>query len=127
MRISELARVTGVSTHRLRRYDDLGLVSARRSDRGYREYDAAAVREVTFVAMGRDLGFSLDELAALLPRYRDGSLSIDEMVAGLRQRIAVVEAEIAERQDLRDRLVDHVGWFEERRDAARARSTKELP
>ncbi len=117
-----------MSTHRLRRYDDLGLVTARRTDRGYRAYDEAAVREVTFLAMGRDLGFSLDELGALLPRYRDGSLSIDEMVAGLRARIAVVETEIAEREELRDRLVDHVGWFEQRRAAALgARSTKETP
>ncbi|MGH1564254.1 MerR family transcriptional regulator [Mumia sp. DW29H23] len=125
MRISELARRTGVSTHRLRRYDELGLIRAGRTDRGYREYDEHVVREVTFVAMGRELGFSLAELGELVPRYRDGTVTIDEMVSRLGERIAAVDAQMAELAQARARLVEHVAWFEERRAAARARAEEE--
>lgn len=114
MRISELAKRTGVSAHRLRRYEALGLIRAERSTGGYREFGERTIREVVFIAMGRDLGLSLPTLADAIPRYRAGTLSIEEMVFTLRQRIDEVDAVIAEQQALRQRLVDHIGWFEER-------------
>ena len=118
MRISELAHATGLSLHRLRRYADAGLLIATRGPGGYREFDAQAVRDARFIAMGRDIGFSLAELAELLPRYRARTLTIDEMVGHLQERMAEVDAVIAEQQALRGRLQDHVAWFEERRQRA---------
>ena len=120
MRISELAARTGVSTHRLRRYEALGLIRAERTAGGYREFGERTVREVVFVSMGRDLGFSLPDLAQTLPRYRAGTLTIDEMIFELQRRIAAVDEAIAEQQALRRRLVEHIGWFRKReREAAR--------
>lgn len=119
MRISELAKRTGVSAHRLRRYEAQGLIRAERSTGGYREFGDRTLREVVFIAMGRDLGLSLATLADALPRYRAGTLSIDEMVFTLRQRIDEVDAVIAEHQALRQRLVDHIAWFKERERAMR--------
>lgn len=115
MRISELAQTTGLSLHRLRRYADAGLLLAARGPGGYRQFDAQAVRDARFIAMGRDIGFSLAELAELLPRYRARTLTIDEMVERLEARITQVDALIAEQQALRGRLKNHVAWFEERR------------
>lgn len=115
MRISEFARATGLSLHRVRRYADQGLLIARRGAGGYREFDAQAVRDARFIAMGRDIGFALDELAELLPRYRARTLTIDEMVERLQQRIAAVDAVIAAQRALRRRLVAHIAWFERRR------------
>jgi len=124
MRISELARRTGVSTHRLRRYESLGLIRAERTAGGYREFGERTAREVVFISMGRDLGFSLKLLAETLPRYRAGTLTIDEMVLSLRQRIGEVDAQIAEQRALRARLVSHIAWFKrrERQQAARKRA-----
>jgi len=119
MRISELAKRTGVSAHRLRRYEAQGLIRAERSGGGYREFGERTIREVVFIAMGRDLGLSLATLADALPRYRAGTLTIDEMVFTLRQRIDEVDAVIAEHQALRQRLVDHIGWVKQRERAAR--------
>jgi MerR family transcriptional regulator, copper efflux regulator len=115
MRISELARRCGISTHRLRRYERDGLIPGVRTDGGYRDFAESCVREVRFIAMGRELGFPLSQLGELLPRYRAGTLSIDEMIDGLRQRMAEIDADIAERRALRRRLVSHIGWFERRR------------
>ena len=115
MRISELAHASGLSLHRIRRYADAGLLIAARGQGNYRSFDEQAVRDARFIAMGRDIGFSLAELAELLPRYRRRTLTIDEMVERLRGRIAEVDRLIAEQQALRARLVDHIGWFEQRR------------
>ncbi|MDO5625577.1 MAG: MerR family transcriptional regulator [Pseudomonadota bacterium] len=118
MRISELAAATGLSLHRIRRYVDCGLLIAPRTSGGYRSFDVQAVRDARFIVMGRDIGFSLAELADLLPRYRARTLTIDEMVERLQARIAAVDALLAEQQALRGRLQEHVAWFEERRERA---------
>jgi DNA-binding transcriptional MerR regulator len=115
MRVSELARRTGVSAHRLRHYEASGLIHAQRSDAGYRQFADRTVREVIFIAMSRDLGFSLKDIADTLPRYRAGTLTIDQMVDSMRSRIAEVDRQIAEQRALRKKLVAHVAWLEKRR------------
>lgn len=114
MRVSELAQRTGVSAHRLRRYEELGLLRAERRASGYREFGEGAVREVVFIAMGRDLGFSLKALAEALPRYRAGTLSFEQVVDFMQQRIAEVDAEIARQRALRKKLVSHIAWLARR-------------
>jgi MerR family transcriptional regulator, copper efflux regulator len=127
MRISELAKRTGVSAHRLRRYEAQGLIRAERSTGGYREFGERTLREVVFIAMGRDLGLSLATLADALPRYRAGTLTIEEMVFTLRKRIEEVDAVIAEHQALRQRLVDHIGWFKQREKRAKDKPASRFP
>ncbi|MBT9456253.1 MAG: MerR family DNA-binding transcriptional regulator [Burkholderiaceae bacterium] len=124
MKVSELAKRTGVSVHRLRRYEELGLIQAERGASGYRDFAERAKREVVFIAMGRDLGFSLQELGELLPRYRAGTLTFDQMIDHMRVRIAAVDQQIAVQRALRKKLVDHVAWLEQRQreQAQRAQS-----
>jgi MerR family copper efflux transcriptional regulator len=117
MKVSELAQRTGVSVHRLRRYEEQGLIRAERSGSGYREFAERTLREVVFIAMSRDLGFSLKQIADTLPRYRGGTLSVDEMVQHMRERIAEVDAVIAEQRVLRKKLVSHIAWLHKRRHA----------
>ncbi|HSW08230.1 MerR family DNA-binding transcriptional regulator [Aquabacterium sp.] len=114
MKISELARRTGVSVHRLRRYEAQGLIRAERLDSGYREFAEVCVREVTFLGMGREIGLSLKVLGDALPRYRAGTLSIDEMIETLQSRIAEIDALVAEQRALRRKLVSHIAWFRRR-------------
>ncbi|MBF6215153.1 MerR family transcriptional regulator [Nocardia puris] len=126
MRVSQLAHRTGVSVHRLRRWESAGLIRSHRTGRGeVREFDESSVRETIFVSMARDMGFDLDTIAALMPRYRAGTVTIDEMVAHLHARLADVEAQLAEQRALRDRLIEHIAWFEDRR--PRAHRTEEQP
>lgn len=114
MRVSEVSRLSGVSVHRLRRYEALGLLMAARQSSGYREFAASAVREAVFIDMSRELGFSLLQIADVLPRYRAGRLSFAELEALFRARIAEVDAEIAERRALRKRLLSHIDWLHDR-------------
>lgn len=124
MKISELARRTGVSVHRLRRYEDAGLIHAERQPSGYREFGERAVREVVFLSMGRDLGFSLQDLGDAVPRYRAGTLTFEQMIEAMQARIAEVDALVAEQRALRKKLVSHIGWLQQRqREAEKARAT----
>lgn len=117
MKVSELASKTGVSAHRLRRYEELGLIRAERTGAGYREFPERVMREVTFIAMSRDLGFSLKEIADTLPRYRAGTLTFDQLTDILRDRILEVDRQIAAQRAVRRKLVSHIAWLEKRKQA----------
>ncbi len=115
MKVSELARRTGVSTHRLRRYEELGLLHSERTGAGYRDFAERVVREVVFIAMSRDLGFSLKDVGETLPRYRAGTLTFDQLVELMRGRIAEVDEQIAAQRAVRKKLVSHIAWLEKRK------------
>ena len=115
MRISELARLTGVSAHALRHYETLGLLKPARTASGYRDYPASARREVIFIAMSRKIGFSLKAVAAHLPAYRSGRLSFDDMIAAMHERIADIDRELAALKAQRAEVVDHVRWLREQK------------
>lgn len=127
MKVSELAQRTGVSAHRLRHYEELGLLRAQRSGAGYREFGERTVREVVFIAMSRDLGFSLKEIAETLPRYRAGTLTFDQLIDIMRDRIGEVDAQIAQQRAVRKKLVDHIAWLEKRKREAALREPKPRP
>jgi DNA-binding transcriptional MerR regulator len=69
MKISELAKRTGVSTHALRHYERLGLLEPVRHANGYRDYPESMRREVVFIAMSRKIGFSLAAITERLPTH----------------------------------------------------------
>lgn len=115
MKVSELAERTQVSAHRLRRYEAMGLISAERNASGYREFTDRTVREVIFIAMSRDLGFSLKDVGETLPSYRAGTLTFDQMVALMQARIAEVDAHIAAQRAVRTKLVSHIAWLKKRK------------
>jgi DNA-binding transcriptional MerR regulator len=67
LRIGAVAAAAGVGVQTLRYYERRGLLSARRrSASGYREYAADAVRRVVFIRRAQAMGFTLDEIRALL-------------------------------------------------------------
>ena len=70
MQISELAQQGSVSVHALRHYERLGLIHPDRRANGYRDYPARMRREVVFIAMSRQLGFSLPQSMLRLDECR---------------------------------------------------------
>jgi len=111
MRISELSARTQVSVHRLRRYEAAGLIASQRLPNGYRDYDEKTVRHVVFIAMSRELDFSLPLIAEYLPRFKTGKLSAQDMIDAILVRVAEIDRLMAEQQALRKKLMDHIGWF----------------
>ena len=123
MLISELAARSGASAHALRHYEKLGLIRAERSAGGYREFSESVVREVTFIVMGRRIGFSLKEIAEWLPAYRSGRLTAEQMMEALQERITQIDTQIAQQRTQRGQLVAHIAWFKKRARQQRAASS----
>jgi Cu(I)-responsive transcriptional regulator len=70
--IGTAARLSKVSAKMLRHYESLGLLApVARTDSGYRQYTEADVRTLQFIKRGRDLGFSMAEIAELVDLWRN--------------------------------------------------------
>lgn len=115
MQISELARQTGVSVHALRHYERLGLIAPRRRANGYRDYPDAMKREVVFIAMARQIGFGLPQIADILPQYRARRLSIDDLLAHMQARVDEIDDQIQALRAQRRRVTDHMAWVARQR------------
>ncbi|MBD0693198.1 MerR family transcriptional regulator [Streptomyces sp. CBMA123] len=71
MRIGELARRTGVSERSLRYYEQQGLLFARRTGGGHREYPEAAVDRVVHIQELFAAGLNSRTIQKVLPCMRD--------------------------------------------------------
>jgi DNA-binding transcriptional MerR regulator len=65
MRISELARLTGVSIRSLRHYELKGLIKPQRLENSYRDYDEAAIEQVRVIQLYLGLGLNTDEIGRI--------------------------------------------------------------
>jgi MerR family transcriptional regulator, redox-sensitive transcriptional activator SoxR len=71
--IGELSERSGVATSAIRYYEDLGLVSSRRTPGNQRRYERAMLRRLAFIRTAQRVGLSLEEIEAALatlPRSR---------------------------------------------------------
>lgn len=98
--IGVAARLSNVSAKMVRHYESLGLLSpVARTDSGYRQYNEADVRTLQFIKRGRDLGFSMAEIAELVGLWHNrkrASASVKRIaqkhVTDLAQRIEAMQA-----------------------------------
>ncbi|MFI0723512.1 MerR family transcriptional regulator [Streptomyces sp. NPDC021224] len=86
MRISQLARRSGVPATTLRFYERQGLLPAERTGAGYRLYRQDALERLAFIGAAKQLGLPLGEIAELLAVRAGGRCR--EVKADLRPRIA---------------------------------------
>ena len=110
IRIGELSRRTGGNIETIRYYDRISLLPAPvRSDGGYRIYDTADVRRLAFVRRARELGFTLDEVRALLAlSANDGQGACAEVRELAARHLVEVRAKIADLRAMEHVLADAV-------------------
>lgn len=105
MNISEAARASGLPVKTVRYYADIGLVEASaRSDAGYRIYNDAAVRRLSFIRRARTFDFSVAECRELLDLYQDQDRSSAEVKKIASKRLEEIEIKQRELQALHDDL-----------------------
>ena len=76
MPIGELSRLTGVNTETIRYYEKIKMLQAPpRTEGGHRIYGPTEARVLAFIRRARELGFSLDEIRALLELGGPGNAS----------------------------------------------------
>lgn len=107
MNIGEAAAATGVSAKMIRHYENIGLIKpALRTVAGYRVYADADIHSLRFIRHARDLGFTLDDIEALLHLWGDRERSSCEVKKLALGHIATLDRKIAELQAMRASLTD---------------------
>ena len=103
MQISELARLSGVSTRALRHYEDRGLLLPDRTNSGSRVYNDADVIRVSQIKTMIDAGLNTTTIQQYLDCARVGGHGTElEMCPNLRAELdAIAESLAAKKAELR--------------------------
>ena len=105
MNVGEVAALAGVTVRTLHHYDRIGLLSpSGRTSSGYRQYAPADLDRLHQVLLYRELGFSLEEVAALLSgdadpaeHLRGQHRLLRDRLERTREMLAAVEKEMEAR------------------------------
>ena len=103
-RIGKLAAACGVSVDTLRHYERKGVLTASRSSNGYRRYHFRALARVQLVRRALAMGFTLDELGAVLRTRDHGGVPCRRVRELAAAKLAAVEAQLLSLLVLRDEL-----------------------
>ena len=104
MNIGEASEASGLPAKTIRYYEDIGLIRPMREANGYRRFTRAEVARLVLLRRARALGFTVEECRELLSLYEDEHRHAGEVRAIARERLAAVDARIAELQALRRQL-----------------------
>ena len=107
--IGELGRLTGTKVETIRYYERIGLLAAPgRTAGNYRAYGPAHLSRLSFIRRSRDLGFSLDQVRALLDLSDDRDRPCDAVDRIATQHLAEVDRKIADLTALRRELASMI-------------------
>ena len=80
MKISEIAKETGLTVRAIRYYEELNLIKSDRLDNNYRSYDKETLFKIRFIFRARKLGFSIEECASLIKLFNDKNRQSSEVI-----------------------------------------------
>lgn len=105
LKIGEAATASGCHLETIRYYERIGLLPPpARTSSGYRAYAKSDVERLRFIARGRDLGFSLEEIRSLLQLAGHDDLSCAEVDRVARAHLADIRTRIADLQRMAGEL-----------------------
>ena len=109
MQIGEISIATGISRDTLRFYEKRGLLRARRSANGYRDYPPEAVDWLRYIRLAQTLGFTLGEIEADLPLLAEPDAAAPQLQAALQRKLTDIDRRIDGLQMLRGELARRLG------------------
>lgn len=102
MNIGAAAQASGVSAKMIRYYESVGLIPApARSQAGYRRYGTDDVHRLRFVRRARALGFSIEEIRALLGLWQDRDRRSADVQRVARGHIQDLQRRISQLEQMR--------------------------
>ena len=105
--IGTLSSQTGVKVETIRYYEKEGLLpSPPRTAGGHRSYSEDHMKRLTFIRRCRQLGFSMEEIRALLALVDGGRYTCREVKALTLEHTGIVREKIADLQRMETILVD---------------------
>ena len=110
MAIGALARATGTKAETIRYYERIGLLPRPpRTAANYRSYGASELARLSFVRRARALGFSIDQVSALLELADCRERSCEAVDTLAQQHLVAIDAKIADLTALRRELAGLIG------------------
>lgn len=104
MNIKDVSAQVGLPSKTIRYYEDIGLICPDRAANGYRDFSAAHVHQLTFLARARSLGFSIDACRDLLALWGDTARASSDVRAIAQSHLTQINAKIADLQDMASTL-----------------------
>ncbi|MFD5278339.1 MerR family transcriptional regulator [Pseudarthrobacter sp. NPDC058362] len=114
MHIGELADRTGLSLRTIRHYDEVGLLPASsRTEGGFRVYTNADCERLLVIMQMKPLGFSLEEMAELIPVLTAGPGTLSDRdrarLAAFQEKAVHQRAKLARNLAQADQLIARLG------------------
>lgn len=106
--IGALAQQSGSNIETIRYYERIGMIPAPPRQGRYRSYSSDDVRRLRFVRRARELGFTLNQVRALMALASDGQTSCDGARALATGHLADVRLRIADLRRMEHVLADAV-------------------
>nr|WP_314267034.1 Cu(I)-responsive transcriptional regulator [uncultured Moellerella sp.] len=101
MNIGQAAKLSGISAKMIRYYEQIGLMpKALRSAAGYRYYCSADIDNLKFIRRARDLGFSVEQISALLSLWHQREGTHENVKAMALSHLSGLKTKIAELQTM---------------------------
>lgn len=108
LKIGEVAHRSGMTVETIRYYEQRGLLDTpHRSAAGYRLYGPVVIDRLAFITRAKGLGFSLQEIRELLELQLQPGADRGAVKGLVMEKLALVDAKIAELQQLR-RVLDQL-------------------
>lgn len=110
MTIGDLARATATKPETIRYYERIGLLPPpARTASNYRSYGPPELARLSFIRRARALGFSIDQVSALLDLADMRERSCETVDALAKEHLAGINAKIADLTALQRKLADVIG------------------
>ena len=113
MKISQLSKETGVSARSIRYYEKKKLLTARRLDNDYREFDEVDVKRIRTIQIYLELGMSTKEILEILKCHDnydayDSDEFCEEMLGAYEEKHADIVTQIQTMTTVRRKLEQRI-------------------
>lgn len=124
MKIAEVSKRCDITADTLRYYERVGLMPPiARTASGIRDYSEADCQRIQFIKCMRGAGMPIDPLITYMHLFDEGSHTVPERIALLKEQRELMQGRIDEMQAGLDRLDWKIAHYEEiERDTAGART-----
>ena len=109
MNIGEVSKRSGLPAKTIRYYEDIGFITPRRSENGYRDFDEKDLHRLAFIGRSRSRGFTIENCRQLLELYGDQSRASADVKRVAEENLREIDAKIADLQAMRGTLSHLIG------------------
>jgi len=103
--VGMVAKQLGVSSQTIHWYETQGLIPPpERTESGYRVYQPSTIEQLRFVRKALGIGFSVDEIRAIIDARRQGNQPCEMVLSLLQKKIDDVNSQIETLIEVQDDL-----------------------